>query len=81
MTRSNPVAATTSSTVTPGWTDSSRIRWEPGSQSNEARLDTTRRSRMYRVAAGPALAALSHPTPATMSTLAVKTRGECLGTQ
>ena len=83
-TSSNPVAATTSSTVTPGCTDRSRIRWSGVAKSNVPRFDTTRRTSKYRAGPSgpsPSAAARSQPTPVTVSTCSTNTRGPCLGTQ
>ncbi|MBC3840086.1 hypothetical protein GXW82_07480 [Streptacidiphilus sp. 4-A2] len=76
-----PVAARTCSTSAPGCTVSSRMVCPGPPKSSTARSVTTRRSRWKRVAAAPALAALSWPTPLTTSTRSVKVRGVCLGTQ
>ena len=80
-TRSKPVAATISSTVTPGWTDRIRITLSGVSKSKTPRLETTWRISWNRLAAGPAAAARWYPTPQTTSTCSTNDRVEWLGTQ
>src|ERR687897_64998 len=77
---SNAVAATTSSRVTPGWSERNRIERSRVSKSKTPRLDTTRRTSTNRPA-GPSAAARSQPTPVTVSTFSTNTLGPWLGTQ
>ena len=74
-------AACTSSTVTPGCTDTNCIVCPGPSKSKTPRSLTTRCTWWKRVAAGPAASARVRPTPETMSTCSTKTREECFGTQ
>ena len=77
---SNPVAAWTSSGLTPGCTERSRMERSGVSKSSTARLVTTTPMSRYRPADGLDRAR-SYPTPDTMSTFSTKTRLVCRGIQ
>ena len=64
----SPVAATTSSTVTPGWTDRSRMRWSGVSKSSTPRLVTTRRISWWAATNPPTAGGPAVADPDTMST-------------
>ncbi len=52
-TSAKPVASCTSSTVTPGCSERTRMRWSSVSKSNTPRSDTTRRTSKKRAGLGP----------------------------
>ncbi len=79
--RAKPVFSTTSSSVTPGCSDSSRTVSPATLDVEDAEVGDDPVDVVVLRRAGPAAFARSGPTPETMSTLSTKTRVLCFGTQ